>query len=263
MRRERDGCFQVHLAWAGGAINPSLCVKSVGVLYATRHAPLDKLAQRAPAPCKPVRQAPIASRVPLPGSSRRRGPSRRTMSLPKVLVFDLDGTLWAPEMYELWGGGSPFTAKDGGRSVADRSGREVRLLRDTRELLEGLMANDAVVSGATTLAIASTCDEPAWAAECLEKMMLRQPSGESVQMGSAFRNHEIYKGSKKEHLRAIKRATGADFDDMVFFDNQMNNIRAVQPLGVHCVYTPEGQTHAYFNQGVEAWKKKNGRVGHG
>ena len=28
--------------------------------------------------------------------------------LPKALVFDLDGCCWDPEMYELWGGGSPF-----------------------------------------------------------------------------------------------------------------------------------------------------------
>ena len=28
--------------------------------------------------------------------------------LPKAFVFDLDGCCWDPEMYELWGGGSPF-----------------------------------------------------------------------------------------------------------------------------------------------------------
>ena len=29
--------------------------------------------------------------------------------LPKILVFDLDGCVWWPEMYHLWGGGgSPF-----------------------------------------------------------------------------------------------------------------------------------------------------------
>lgn len=158
-------------------------------------------------------------------------------------------------MYELWGGGAPFESTNGGRSVTDRSGREVRLLCDTRELLEGLLGNDAVVCGETTLGIASTCDEPAWARECLKKIMLQAPSGERVQMGTAFQHHEIYRSNKQEHFRAIKRATGAGFEDMVFFDNQMNNIRAVKSLGVHCVYTPEGQTHAYFNQGVELWRK--------
>ena len=31
-------------------------------------------------------------------------------ALPKVVVFDLDGCVWDPEMYELWGGGAPFKA---------------------------------------------------------------------------------------------------------------------------------------------------------
>ena len=32
--------------------------------------------------------------------------------LPKVLAFDLDGCVWDPEMYELWGrGGAPFTPR--------------------------------------------------------------------------------------------------------------------------------------------------------
>ena len=34
--------------------------------------------------------------------------------LPRVLAFDLDGCVWDPEMYELWGrGGSPFTPRWG------------------------------------------------------------------------------------------------------------------------------------------------------
>ena len=33
-----------------------------------------------------------------------------TTALPKVVVFDLDGCVWDPEMYQLWGGGAPFKA---------------------------------------------------------------------------------------------------------------------------------------------------------
>lgn len=262
MRRERTVRRQAHLAWAGGSVAPAVRIGGPKAAHAARDGTGSSLPPRAPRPCHPPRLAPAASGLPRAASGSRRGAPRRTMSLPKVLVFDLDGTLWAPEMYELWGGGAPFEAKDGGRSVTDRAGREVRLLRDTREILEGLLANEAVASGETTLGIASTCDEPAWARECLEKIMLQTPSGESVRMGSVFRHNEIYKArSKKEHFIAIHRASGADFEDMAFFDNQMNNIRAVKELGVHCVYTPEGQTHAHFNQGVEAWRKGKGKSG--
>ena len=34
-------------------------------------------------------------------------------ALPKVVVFDLDGCVWEPEMYELCGG-APFTVKKNG-----------------------------------------------------------------------------------------------------------------------------------------------------
>ena len=43
--------------------------------------------------------------------------------LPRCLVFDLDGCVWDPEMYELWsGGGAPFKEnKDG--TLSDRAGK--------------------------------------------------------------------------------------------------------------------------------------------
>lgn len=178
------------------------------------------------------------------------------MSLPSVIVFDLDGTLWSPEMYELWGGGAPFTAVDGGKHVTDRKGRKVRLLADSREVLENLLKTDAVMSGATTLGIASTCDEPSWARECLEKFCLRGADGKDVSMGSVFLWHEIFHANKQEHFRRIRKAAKADFADMMFFDNQNNNISAVKKLGVHCVYTPRGQTHQLTNDGFAEWRKQ-------
>ena len=32
-------------------------------------------------------------------------------------AFDLDGTIWSPDMYELWGGGSPFSIVDPHKEV--------------------------------------------------------------------------------------------------------------------------------------------------
>ena len=53
------------------------------------------------------------------------------MKLPKVLVFDLDGCTWWPEMYHLWGsGGSPFKPLPDG-NVVDRSGTKVELMAGT------------------------------------------------------------------------------------------------------------------------------------
>jgi magnesium-dependent phosphatase-1 len=89
------------------------------------------------------------------------------MSL-QLIAFDLDGTIWAPDMYELWGGGGiPFTAvsnSDNSVSVLkDRAGNLVELLGvSSRVLLE--MKHHHIIS-----AFVSTCDEPKWAKQCLQQ----------------------------------------------------------------------------------------------
>ena len=51
---------------------------------------------------------------------------------PKAVIFDLDGCLWAPDMYMLWGGGGPFQQKETtpNNTLTDRNGTTVRLLAD-------------------------------------------------------------------------------------------------------------------------------------
>jgi magnesium-dependent phosphatase 1 len=175
------------------------------------------------------------------------------MSLPKLIVFDLDGTLWTPDMYMLWGGGAPFTAQGKGAFLTDRKGSKVTLCGDSLAVMEELHA--ARNGGAdVTLALASTCDEPAWAQECLTRFVVA--GGE---MGDVFQHHEIYNGcDKKTHFRNLhkKLAGEVSFDDMVFFDNQMNNISCVGQLGVHCVFAPDGITRAVWDQGIADWRKK-------
>ena len=72
--------------------------------------------------------------------------------LPKAFVFDLDGCCWDPEMYELWGGGSPFKEnkvtgailyqlvkkyhQDG--TLSDKRGTKIHLLGDVRDILHEL-----------------------------------------------------------------------------------------------------------------------------
>ena len=95
--------------------------------------------------------------------------TRRDVALrakPKVVVFDLDGCLWDPEMFMLsWRGGAPFTP-DGDAMLA-QSGERVVLLGAAREILRELRMTDDW--SATKVAISSRTDEPAWAAELLDK----------------------------------------------------------------------------------------------
>ena len=93
--------------------------------------------------------------------------------VPRAFVFDLDGCCWDPEMYELWGGGAPFKEnKDG--SLSDKNGTRVDLLGDVKNILYELKT-DPKYAG-SIVAVASTCDEPRWAKECIRYQKSRKNS---------------------------------------------------------------------------------------
>ena len=152
-------------------------------------------------------------------------------SLPRAVAFDLDGCLWDPEMYELWGsGGSPF--KKDGEDVVDRGGSQVTLMGDAREILTELGTSKRFQN--THVATASSCDEPEWAHECLAKFEI----GNGKIMGEVFHSHEIYKASSKQvHLSKVCESAGCTPEEVIFFDNQMNNCNAVVQMGVTTVFT--------------------------
>ena len=187
--------------------------------------------------------------------------TNREMALPKCLVFDLDGCVWYPEMYHLWGsGGSPFKKREDG-DLTDAGGTKVYLMGYVRQLMYELKT-DKKWEG-TAVAVASCCDEPAWARECLQKFEVGdgvtlkdivsvegEPStGVYHFLPPAFMQCaivcaaiEIHKGSKSGHLRNISQATGVALEDMVFFDNERGNCSTVAKLGVTVCYCPSGVT---------------------
>eukprot|EP00388_Colpodella_angusta_P006779 GDKJ01019727.1.p1 GENE.GDKJ01019727.1~~GDKJ01019727.1.p1 ORF type:complete len:185 (-),score=16.29 GDKJ01019727.1:21-575(-) len=150
-----------------------------------------------------------------------------------LVVFDLDGCVWAPEMYELWyRGGSPFSKTVDPSIVTDRKGEKVRIYKDLFHSLGKLYVHPKV-----TLAIASSCDEPDWAREIMDLFEILP----GVTMTKAFKHVRIMKASsKKVHLTELHQESGIPFGRMVFLDNEYRNIAAVAPLGVACEFTPQG-----------------------
>ena len=106
--------------------------------------------------------------------------------LPKLFVFDLDNCVWFPEMYQLWGGGSPFREGKNG-DLADCSGERVYLMGDVRNIMSELK-NDPKYADCK-VAIASRCDEPSWADECLNLFKINDGS----KLGSVFSYRHIHK----------------------------------------------------------------------
>lgn len=149
-------------------------------------------------------------------------------------MFDLDACVWFPEMYHLWGGGgAPFTPMSNG-NVQDRAGTEVYLMGSVREILQELKS-DPKWEG-THLCLASSCDEPSWARECLSKIVVDPNDGTVIQ--NLVTVSEIHKGNKQSHLRNIQKETGIPFENMVFFDDQRQNCVSVAKLGVTCYHVP-------------------------
>eukprot|EP00636_Phaeomonas_parva_P009647 CAMPEP_0118877954 /NCGR_PEP_ID=MMETSP1163-20130328/18059_1 /TAXON_ID=124430 /ORGANISM="Phaeomonas parva, Strain CCMP2877" /LENGTH=211 /DNA_ID=CAMNT_0006813727 /DNA_START=69 /DNA_END=704 /DNA_ORIENTATION=- len=170
-----------------------------------------------------------------------------TARVPRVLAFDLDGTLWSPEMYELWGGGSPFEVE--GEFLKDRSGTLVRLLGVTREALYACKTDDAFAQ--SWVAYVSRTDEPSWARECMRLFEV----GPGINMDDAKDIEIISKSNKRRMFEKIAADTGVDYADMVFYDNEPGNMHDVSPLGVRCVYTPDGLTQECWEASLAAFAK--------
>ena len=128
---------------------------------------------------------------------------------PRVVVFDLDACCWSPEMYELWGGGAPFTYDSGSNTCTDRAGTLCSLFSAIPA------AWTAVVDlPDSRLAIASRCDEPKWADEILRKFKIS--NGMTMMEAVDPDLVEIYKSSKKKHLSKIREKSGVGFSEMLF-----------------------------------------------
>ena len=186
-----------------------------------------------------------------------------TRPLPRAILFDLDGCLWTPEMYEIvyfmGGQGAPFREDPKNKGGLLTVGNQpVRLLGDVRAVFEEIYREpkfDNVLIG-----VSSRTDEPDWARELLDKFQVttNDASKGSVSLIGVLNGPiEIAKDSKVEHFRRIHSQTGIDYQDMVFFDNEYGNCEKVASLGVSVVYCPNGVTNKLWKQCLETEFPRN------
>ncbi|GAX28839.1 hypothetical protein FisN_20Lh133 [Fistulifera solaris] len=152
-------------------------------------------------------------------------------AVPKVIIFDLDNTLWTPELYQIRQRTAPVVNRD------------IRLFPASREVLQFL--NDIEPSHPlyqVELAIASRTSKGAWAEQLLNEFTI----GTSP-LRSFFRYIEIRTGSKKQHSTAIRAASGVPYSSMLFFDDDARmNLGETSQLGVMSCHTPRGLTTEHF-----------------
>ncbi|MEO1525927.1 MAG: magnesium-dependent phosphatase-1 [Planctomycetota bacterium] len=157
---------------------------------------------------------------------------------PKLVVFDLDFTLWDC-------GGTycdclspPFALRLG--RVVDRRGLHVRLYNDVAAILE---ACDQV---GASIALASRTEQPAWARQLIDLLGLTDRI--------AFA--EIYPSSKLKHFASLQAASDLEYEEMLFFDDERRNIVEVETLGVTAIHVHDGMTTDVFQVGLDRWRDR-------
>lgn len=152
--------------------------------------------------------------------------SSRLYSLPSLVVFDLDNTLWTPELYQL-----RKLARSNTFPVAHK---DVKLFEGTKEIIEQIKNDRDGRFAKTKFAVASRTKSVEWAKDLLEQFELTE----------LFDYIEIFPGDKKQHFFNLKSRSGIEYSEMIFFDDardgRYGNCEPVSQLGVLSVHCPNG-----------------------
>lgn len=173
--------------------------------------------------------------------------------VPRLVVMDLDFTLWHPELYQMRG--SPFRKGEDGK-VRDRSGTVIDLFPGVREILLSVHRDERFQE--STLAIASRTEHERWAREVMALLELEP----GVLMRDVFtpRLSEIYRGTKVRHLGELRKNSGVPYEDMIFFDDWDQNCKDVGKLGVTCIECPRGLNKQIWNRGLNEFRAVKERL---
>lgn len=159
----------------------------------------------------------------------------KTAQFPKLVVLDLDFTLWDCGGRWVDCTSPPFvTGEDG--IVRDQSGAVMRLYDDVPEILDFFREHRV------SLAVASRTSAPSFARNLMALLGI----------AGCFEHEEIYPGSKVRHFRALRaRAGRAGFGEMLFFDDEQRNIDEVGALGVDVHHVAAGLSWPVVRRALE------------
>ncbi|XP_076113242.1 magnesium-dependent phosphatase 1-like [Mytilus galloprovincialis] len=157
---------------------------------------------------------------------------------PKLIVFDLDYTLWPFRVDRKNNVEPPFNRTPDGK-VFDANSREIKSFPDIDHILYRLHDEGY------KLAIAS---------EAFYKDETRRLVS-YFGWDEYFDYIEIYPGSKITHFLQIKKESGIEFPDMMFFDDERDHLSEVAHtcLGVTCIWANRGVSEEILDEAFQAF----------
>lgn len=173
------------------------------------------------------------------------------LPLPKLIVFDLDYTLWP-----FWVDTHvepPLKPNADHSACTDRQNDKFTFYDDVPHILPALRRANI------TVGVASRTHAPDLAQQLLRHLHLKGENGETKKAIEMFDHLEIYPGDKKVHFTRLEKTTKAGFEEMLFFDDESRN-RNVEELGVTMYLVRSGVTRNDFDLGVREWRKRRGHV---
>ncbi|KAI9152160.1 Magnesium-dependent phosphatase 1 [Paramyrothecium foliicola] len=200
----------------------------------------------APATGRPSSHSAIPSSLRDPG-----------LPLPKIIVFDLDYTLWPfwVDTHVM----PPLKANAAHSAATDRRDEEFAFYADVPSVLVTLGRELGV-----HLAVASRTSAPQLAKDLLKMLQLVHggSDGEKAAKLKAIdvfdAGLEIYPDDKIRHFETIHKRTGVPFEEMLFFDDEDRN-RNTESLGVTMHLVRDGVTWGEVEKGVALWRKRRSR----
>lgn len=162
----------------------------------------------------------------------------KSVKKPKLIAFDLDYTLW-PFWVDTHV--DPPFKKDKRGVVYDARNQKVKCYPEVPEILKQLHKEGYLIG------VASRTGEIDGANQLLDLF----------DWNKYITYKEIYPGSKNNHFSRIKKDSGLEYSEMLFFDDEHRNKPDLDKIGVLMILVPNGVDKDLIKKGLEEYASKS------